>query len=405
MRSMNTRTKIAALILSAVAFLAIAVLLLWLFSRQGTLGLFQWSPTWRLVFILVGAAGLLPLLLGLISLPRATDPSWKPGGILAVATIAFSALAIIIACGLSAFVLSQARSVATPIPAVRLVDPSVGIAGSGGVARISISSDPHWGAATSDAIARTAILKSVASASPRRDAFFILGDNVQMGMEDGPWRAEAGELGSILGELPVRPLLGNHDGLIDGQYHFRRYFFPAAMKTDSGSPYYYSMKAGAARIVVLNLLWGSESFSRAQADWLESTLASFPAGEQVIALSHAYVYSSGYKDPDGGMPWYDNPSLIERLAPILERHRVALLVSGHNHYMELLKKNGVTYAVIGAMGGIPDPEPSYRSPTSVWFKAGNFGRLDIDVGEAGLALTFRDRDGGALREDYIPAAR
>lgn len=389
--------------MAAIAAAAVAALLTWFFSLQGTLGLFEWQPPWRRNFILIGVAGLLPLALALVGLRRIKDSAWRPGAVLAVAAIAFSALAIALSGGLLAYVLSSATSVQEPIPAVRLVDPAVGIAGRGGVVRLSLASDPHWGSPTSNADARRTVISGVAAALPKRDAFLILGDNTETGMEDSSWHEEASDLSALLGNMPVRPILGNHDGLIFGQYHFERYFFPASFKTDSGSPYYYSMSAGAARIVVLDLLWGAESFSSAQAAWLEKTLSAIPVGTQVIVLSHSFIYASGYDD-EYGLGYYDNPGAIAKVAPILERHKVALVVSGHDHDMELLRKNGVTYAVVGTMGGLLDPDRSYSSPASLWFKAGTFGRLDLDIGSAGIALAFKDENGASLRGDFIPAA-
>jgi len=316
------------------------------------------------------------------------------------------ALALAVAGGLSFYVLSTATSVQAPAAAaaVKLVDPAAGIAGSLGVLRLSMSSDPHYGASASNAEASRDILKGVAGSIPKKDAFLILGDNVETGMEDSGWHEEAADLSAILGDMPVLSILGNHDGLMDGEEHFKKYFFPASFETDSGSPFYYSMSAGPARIFVLSLVWGAESFGSGQAAWLEKALSAVPAGTQAIALSHSFVYASGYVD-EYGLGYYDNPELIAKVAPILERHKVALLVSGHDHDMELLRKNGVTYAVIGTMGGVLDPEPSYRSPASLWFKAGAFGRLDLDVSAAGMKLAFKDRSGAILREDFIPAAR
>ena len=398
-------TRKFSLVMAAVAALAIAALLSWLFSLQSTLGLFEWHPSWRRNFIMIGVAGLIPFVLGLIALSHLMDPAWRAGKAIAATTIGFSALALLIASGLFAYVWSSAHSIALPMPVVKLVDPALGIPGTGDTTRLSISSDPHLGAPTSNSASRSAILKSVASANPRRDAFLILGDNVEMGMVDSSYHEAAADISSILGNLPSLILLGNHDGLIDGQFHFGKYFTPASLRTDSGNPFYYSLSAGSAHIIVLNLVWGAESFGQAQPAWLEKTLSAIPAGKQVIVLSHSFFYASGYVDPESGMPWYDNAGPIEKVSPILERHKVALVVSGHNHYMELLKKNGVTYVVIGAMGGLFDPEPSHHSSASMWFKARTHGRLDLDIGSSGIALVFRDQDGTALHEDFIPAIK
>jgi hypothetical protein len=402
---MRKRTKNVSLGVSAFAALAIAALLAWLFSFEGTLGLAQWNPPWRLNFILIGAAGLLPLVVALAGLPRRHRDDWKPGAAIAVAAMSLSVVAIALAGGLFAQVETASGVAKSPIPALKLVDPSAGIRPSGkdGILRLSFSSDPHWGAPSSSPSDRIALLESVAAARPRRDAFFILGDNVEMGMEESSWLEEARDLSAHLGEVPVRSILGNHDGLIGGQRLFESYFSPPAIKTDTGSPFYYSMEAGPATIIVIDLLWGAESFGQAQAAWLEKRLSEVQAGKQVIVLSHSYVYASGYID-EFGLAYYDKPEDIAKVAPILERHKVALVVSGHDHDMELLRSNGVTYAVVGVMGGVLDPAPSYRSPASLWFRGGTHGRLDADVSERGIALTFVDSRGAKLYEAEIPKA-
>ncbi|HET7838836.1 MAG TPA: metallophosphoesterase, partial [Rectinemataceae bacterium] len=326
----------------------------------------------------------------------------KTGALLAWACLGLGALALAASALLFTYVYTTSRQLGAERPPIRLVDPASGIAsGADGHVRVSVSSDPHWGAPGSDAAARSAILEGIAAARPRKDALLILGDNVELGMEDGPWREELTELSAALPDTPVLSLMGNHDALINGQFHYAAYFGAAA--TDTGEPYYWSMDLGPARLIVLELLWGDESFGRRQEAWLERALASLPPGRQVIAVSHSFIYGSGYVDPETGMAWYDSPGPITRVAPILERHRVALLVSGHNHYMELLEHGPTVYAVIGAMGGQSDPEPSHVSPQSRWLRRGAFGRLDLDIGPDGIALAFVDSGGAVLHRAFIPA--
>lgn len=399
---MKIDAKTGVVLVGAGAALFMAGLMAWLFSLKGTIGLFQWSARYRGIFLAFMALGALPLLLSLVGLLLAR--SGRPVPMLSPLSIAFSILTVLASVGLFAGLRSLSRS-SDPPPALNLVDPSTGIAGCDGGVRLSISSDPHWGASTADASAREAILRGVEAERPRRDALFILGDNVEMGMVEKNWRAEAMDLRRLLPGTPVRPILGNHDALMGGQDVFRRYFFPASLKTDSGSPYYWSMKAGPARIVVLDLLWGAETFTGAQEAWLERTLSSVPAGEQVVVLSHCFFYCSGYVDPDGNMPWYDHFGTIARISPILEKHRVDLVVSGHDHTMELLEHGGVTYAVVGMMGGSPDRGRTYVSPASLWYRSGTHGRLDLDISPSGIGLSFRDRDGAVLHEKFLAARK
>lgn len=399
---MKPDLKSIAVAAGAAAALLMAVLVFWLLSWKGTTGLIEWSAKWRDIFLVLIILGALPLLLSAAGLVM--HRSGDRVRFLPPIALVLSVVSVLCAVGLFVSLRAMARP-AGDVPVLHLVDPGAGVRGTEGEVRLSISSDPHWGSSKIDVPAREAVLKNVAAAQPRRDAFFILGDNVDYGMMAASWREEAGDIARLLPGVPVRPLLGNHDALMGGQDLFRRYFFPASLRTDSGSPYWWSMEAGPARIVALDLLWGTDSFSAAQAAWLEKTLSAVPKGEQVVVLSHCFFYASGYVDPDGNMPWYDHFQTIDRISPILERHRVDLVVSGHNHFMELLEHGGVTYAVVGAMGSAPDPERTHVSPASLWYRRGTSGWLDLDIGAGGIRLTFRDKDGAALREALLPPRR
>jgi len=399
---MKIQLKSIAAMSGGMSFLVTAVLIVWLISWKGTLGLIQWSARWRHIFLAFAALGVLPVLLSLVGL-LLSRYAW-PVRILPPLSLGFSVLAVLCAVGLFVGLRSLSRPSGEP-PSLGLLNPASGIPGSGGAVRLAVSSDPHWGASTADAAAREGILRGVAAGSPRRDALFILGDNVEYGMVDKYWRAEAADLARCLDGMPVRPILGNHDSFMGGQDIFRRYFFPASLATDSGSPYYWSMKAGPARIVVLDLMWGAEEFGEAQSSWLEKTLSSVAKGEQVVVLSHCFFYASGYVDPDGDMPWYDHFGTTAKVSPILERHGVDLVVSGHDHTMELLEHGGVTYALVGSMGGRPDSERTYVSPASLWYRQGMHGWLDLDIDASGISLRFRDGSGGVLHQAFLPVRR
>ena len=405
---MTSKTRLSFFLASIGAAIVVASFLIWLLGLEGSKGLGAWG--WNRIYIAIAAAGALPLLLSLITLFWRKTEMARPATVLGIVAIVLS---VIVSAGVLVTwgeIVTRAHRVSKPIPALNLVDPQKGIRPAGPAdasgqeaLRISLSSDAHWGADTANAEARSAILRAIYREEPRRDAFFILGDNVQMGMNDAEWKAEAMELSSELGSIPVRPLLGNHDAIIDGQYHYKAYFFPPRLSSDSGSPYYYSIDAGPAVIVVLDLLWGAEEFGARQRDWLERTLAAIPADKRIIVLSHCFFASSGYMD--GAYPWFDHEGMLTKVAPILERHRVDLVVQGHNHYMELLERNDVTYATIGVMGGKPDPEPTHVSPWSKWFLQGSYGWLDLDVTAKGITLNFRDTTTAVVHSAYIPATR
>ncbi len=429
---------------STVLFALIAALLnlvlnLYHFSLQGTGGLYTWHPLLVLKIILF--MGLGPLLCAVLYLLVVRQgPTWLRTG-LRWLSLLVSGIVSLVSLALLAYLVFVPRMGNLETPRLSLINPSQGIEplvhaaeavpaspgvtgqdlagqgsagqgsagqgsagqGSGAQApllKLSFSSDPHWGAETSNAEARSQILQQIARHGS--DAFFMLGDTVETGNGVEKWNAALADLGKYIPQVPLRVLLGNHDALFGGEYLYKKAFFPSGFTSDSGSPFYYSVNSRYATIIVLNLPWGTENFGIPQRRWLEKTLAQADHSKPIIVLSHSYFYASGYDDPANGSPWYDHYQNIAKVVPLLEQYKVDLVISGHNHYQELLSHNGVTYAIVGSMGGISDPAPAYVSPASQWIAVGKFGWLDVDVYSDRLLLSFRSETGEVRHQASIP---
>jgi hypothetical protein len=389
------------------------------YSLEGAKGLYLWNRTGMFRSLIL--MGFLPGTIALLSFPLEKLKNKKVSKIARGTAITLSILVALLSAGILAFLIAGPRQGSVEPAKLTLMDPSKGIATrgfesaafrsgdtSGAVPatpanvgapalRLSFSSDPHWGATTSNAGARMSILASVAEHKP--DAFFMLGDTVETGSSSIQWNFALADLEAAIPKVPLRVLLGNHDALLGGQYLFKKAFFPKGFSSDSGSPYYYKMDSAAATIIVVDLPWGTENFGRKQRTWLENALKSADRAKPLIVLSHSFFYASGYDDPDLDKPWYDHYQNIPALVPLFEKYGVNLVISGHNHYQEYLENKGVRYAVIGAMGGIPDPEPSHVSPASKWRAVGKPGRLDVDIYDKDIVMTFRDESGNPLHEE------
>ena len=143
--------------------------------------------------------------------------------------------------------------------------------------------------------------------------------------------------------------------------------------------------------------------SVAQQEWFEREFARVPRDEWCIVMSHCFYYSSGRKI--AGWGWYDARDMIDTFAPLFEKYGVDLVFSGHDHHMELLEKDGVTYTVTGTLGGKLDPERTYTSPASRWYRSGQFGFLDVEVSGDNAKLTFRDPYFRELESATVSRAR
>jgi hypothetical protein len=151
--------------------------------------------------------------------------------------------------------------------------------------------------------------------------------------------------------------------------------------------------------LLLDIEWTAETYTKEQAAWLETQLQSIPAQDWTIVMGHGFYYASGVTVM--GWNWYDNPETISALTPLFEKYSVDIVFSGHNHYMELLEHAGVTYVVCGAFGGVPDPEPTYISPASLWRLQGAAGFVDVTIHGDEAILSFISSNGDILQSFTI----
>ncbi len=142
----------------------------------------------------------------------------------------------------------------------------------------------------------------------------------------------------LMRSAPFFPASGNHDYQTDDGAPFRQVFALPENGGPAGRERWYSFDWGDLHVVVLD----SEKLVPAQAEWLDRDLARTRA-PWVIALFHRAPYSSGEHGPD--LP------TRAAFAPILARHRVALVLTGHEHdYERFHPRESVTFVVTGGGG-------------------------------------------------------
>lgn len=384
--------KIFSTILTAVlAAAAILYFLIWFNTRPGVSGLLVWHTDIAMIPLAFKIVLCVILLLAALTvLLLAKDK--KAGKVFKKICLVVNILFFVVAAGLTGYLMSRANVNKGSEVEIKNIWYEQNLTS---LDRVAVSSDPHWNRDKSNAKNRTQILKTVGNGD--YDMFFCLGDISEYGDVAGYYTEPVRDFNEYLKETPLFALMGNHDALIAGGSKVFNKIFYGKEKADQ----YYCLNYGDTYFIILDLLWGSEELNRKQMSWLESTLKAIPQESKVIVLSHAFMLSSGYVDPDFNKNWFDNPDMIEKLCPVFEKYKVDLVISGHNHLMELLKKDGVTYVVIGAMGGVLD-SVDYRSPYSVWVDNKNNGFLDMDLSlDSKISFDFKDQDGKVLYSETI----
>jgi UDP-2,3-diacylglucosamine pyrophosphatase LpxH len=258
-----------------------------------------------------------------------------------------------------------------------------------GVLHFAVCSDTHFGAGNNRTDLTATMLQAIANPAHGYDLFFSLGDLVEYGFNANQWREAFNSFSAATSGIPTLFALGNHDSIFTGVKMYQKYASPTG-----NSQMWYRVDIGKIHFLVLDIEWSAESYTSAQAAWLEAQLKDIPADDWKIVMSHGFYYSSGFVS--NGWNWLDNPETINPLTPLFEKYGVDLVFSGHNHHMELLQHNGVTYAICGAFGGRPDQMRTYTSPASLWYQHGQYGFMDISLSNSQCTITFRGSDHNTL---------
>ena len=169
------------------------------------------------------------------------------------------------------------------------------------------------------------------AAAHRVDALVTTGDNVY---ERGEPELFAAQLDEPYRELRrTRPLwatLGNHDVAAGhGATQLRHLGLPDLP---------YARTLPGLRLLLLD----ANRVDDAQTGWLDARLAE-PGPEAPVVVFHHAAWSCSRHD--------SNEQVRRAWVPVLERHRVPLVLNGHDHnYQRFVSAGGVTYVVSGGGG-------------------------------------------------------
>lgn len=183
-----------------------------------------------------------------------------------------------------------------------------------------------------------------------------------------------------LTRAPVYPAAGNHDVMSARGEPFRDAFVLP------GDESWYSFDWGDVHFVALD----TTRIGAEQEAWLERDLTA-TRQPWIIVFGHHPPFSSSNRGP--------SRAFRERFVPILERHRVDLVLSGHEHHYERTRPiAGVVYVVSGG-GGAPLSDIGWSYFTQRAARAHHF--LDVRVTPGMIVVRAVDAGGGEIDQFEI----
>ncbi|GIW72579.1 MAG: hypothetical protein KatS3mg102_2121 [Planctomycetota bacterium] len=145
----------------------------------------------------------------------------------------------------------------------------------------------------------------------------------------------------LLQSAPLYPVLGNHDARTEGGAPLLEAFELPVNDADR-TERFYSFQWGQVHVAALDSTRNDEDYLAAQARWLDRDLAAAAGSWRVVFMHHPPFSRGKYRG---------QPLLRAHIVPVLERHRVHLVLSGHDHnYQRFAPIGGVTYVVTGGGG-------------------------------------------------------
>lgn len=172
------------------------------------------------------------------------------------------------------------------------------------------------------------VVREAHADAPRARFMLHAGDLINRAQADAEWGEWFGAGGWLNGMIPVIATPGNHEyhktTLPDKStvrslsHHWRPQFAFPTNGPDGLAETVYWLDVQGVRIISLN----SNEAQAEQVDWLESTLAKNPCTWTIITFHHP-IYSMAKER--------DNPELRRLWKPIFDRHKVDLVLTGHDH--------------------------------------------------------------------------
>jgi acid phosphatase len=207
---------------------------------------------------------------------------------------------------------------------------------------------------------------------------------------------------------PWRIILGNHDyrGNVQAQLDYKspRWYLPARyyqlteiLPDGQKADFFYLDTSPFIRNYIGTRVNISGQDSAAQLAWLDKALATSTARWKIV-IGHHPIYTALAPEPGYD---HDQPDLIARLDPILRAHGIHIYINGHDHNLQAVTMNGITYVTNGA------GSETYQAMTPTirgGFVSGAHGFMTIALSSQKLDYALIDMAGTTLYAQTITQA-
>jgi acid phosphatase len=250
------------------------------------------------------------------------------------------------------------------------------------------------------------------TAAAMHSAFTVsVGDNFYengvSGLDDPQWQSSFEKIYTAESlQTPWKVILGNHDyrGNVQAQLDYshvsKRWQLPARYYTEtvslpdgSAADFFYLDTSPFIKNYIGSKTNIAGQDSQAQLDWLDAALGKSTAPWKIVIGHHPiFTALADEKHYD-----HDQPDLIARLNPVLLKHGIKIYICGHDHLLQSVKMDGVTYVVTGAGSQTYPP----AAPIRGGFVSGAHGFMTARLSRGAFSYGLVDETGRTLFSETL----
>ncbi len=250
------------------------------------------------------------------------------------------------------------------------------------------------------------------TAAAMEAAFIVsIGDNFYengvSGLDDPQWESSFERIYTAESlQCPWKVILGNHDyrGNVQAQLDYsaksKRWQMPAryyletqTLPDGTKADFFYVDTSPFIKKYIGSRVNIAGQDTDAQLAWLDAALRASTAPWKIV-IGHHPIYTA-LDDSDGYD--HDQPDLIARLNPLLQKHNIPIYICGHDHCLQAVRMEGIRYVVSGAGSQTYTP----NAPIRGGFASGSHGFMTVQLSAERLDYALVDMFGKALYTDSI----
>ena len=230
-------------------------------------------------------------------------------------------------------------------------------------------------------------MMSIAAETPH-DFYLHTGDFVSRGANRREWRSFVEIEGELMAQIPILPVLGNHERYPRGVANF--------LSTFGLEETFHSQTIGLVHIVTLDLETHIQGHApdEEQATWLE---------QQLLIGQNAPVFIVQLHQGPYGFHHSGDPT-ARRLLPAFADAGVDLLISGHDHlYARGLTENEIPFLISGGGSAhLYSPEERNHHEYELQTIISAYHFIDLAVTRENIQLRAIDIEGEIIDEHTFP---